>query len=95
MALLGLHAVPELLPILLLCFVCVAGQTEFQIGTGIFDITGPAAEVNLVRIRFQSSTTELDILKAKLCFLLDPREKEQKRTYKRRKEIEKMKLHSR
>lgn len=75
MALLGLHAVPELLPILLLCFVCVAGQTEFQIGTGIFDITGPAAEVNLVRIRFQSSTTELDILKAKLCFLLDPGKK--------------------
>lgn len=26
----------------------VYGQADFQVGTGIFDITGPAAEVNLV-----------------------------------------------
>ena len=45
----GSHAVGGLLSVLFSCFVYVVGQTEFQIGTGIFDITGPAAEVNLVR----------------------------------------------
>ena len=34
--------------IMISCFLCASGQTEYQIGTGIFDITGPAAEVNLV-----------------------------------------------
>lgn len=46
----GSHAVGGLLSVLFWCFVYVVGQTEFQIGTGIFDITGPAAEVNLVRV---------------------------------------------
>lgn len=38
----------SLLLVLACCFVYVDGQTEFSIGTGIFDITGPAAEVNLM-----------------------------------------------
>jgi hypothetical protein len=40
--------VVRVLPVLALYFVCVFGQTEYMVGTGIFDITGPAAEVNLV-----------------------------------------------
>ncbi|XP_076452014.1 neutral ceramidase B-like [Babylonia areolata] len=44
----GLSGFAGLLSVLLPCFLCVVGQTEYQIGTGIFDITGPAAEVNLM-----------------------------------------------
>lgn len=44
----GLCSVAGLLSVLLSCCLCVAGQTEYLVGTGIFDITGPAAEVNLM-----------------------------------------------
>lgn len=41
---------------ILLCLLAyslnVSGQEEFQAGAGIFDITGPAAEVNLVRRKY-------------------------------------------
>ncbi|KAL8593139.1 hypothetical protein ACOMHN_009794 [Nucella lapillus] len=43
-----LCGVAGLLPIFLFCCLCVAGQTEYLVGTGIFDITGPAAQVNLM-----------------------------------------------
>lgn len=48
MGVLDLHMACRILILLFLCVADVFGETEFQVGTGIFDITGPAAEVNLM-----------------------------------------------
>ncbi|KAK7111468.1 neutral ceramidase B-like [Littorina saxatilis] len=48
MARLEMNRAARIVPVLLSCLVYAAGQTEYLIGTGKFDITGPAAEVNLM-----------------------------------------------